>query len=74
MVTDTAVERNALMSKVFPKLKSLCQNEGYEMQIVDMRWGVRDEMTDDHMTNALCMRELELCQKVSTGPNFVVGE
>jgi hypothetical protein len=23
-----------------------------------MRWGVRDEMTDEHMTTALCMNEL----------------
>ena len=27
-------------------------------QVVDMRWGVRDEMTDEHMTTALCMNEL----------------
>jgi hypothetical protein len=26
--------------------------------VVDMRWGVRDEMTDEHMTTALCMNEL----------------
>merc|ERR1712013_28543 len=24
-----------------------------------MRWGVRDEMTDEHMTTALCMNEAE---------------
>lgn len=23
-----------------------------------MRWGVRDEATDDHMTTELCMREI----------------
>lgn len=23
-----------------------------------MRWGVRDEMTNDHMTTALCMTEV----------------
>jgi hypothetical protein len=23
-----------------------------------MRWGVRDEMTNEHMTTALCMNEL----------------
>lgn len=27
-------------------------------QVVDMRWGVRDEATDDHMTTELCMREI----------------
>ena len=28
------------------------------LKVVDMRWGVRDEMTDEHMTTALCMNEL----------------
>ncbi len=28
------------------------------LQVVDMRWGVRAEMTDEHMTTALCMNEL----------------
>ncbi|XP_058799223.1 NACHT and WD repeat domain-containing protein 2 isoform X2 [Phymastichus coffea] len=37
-----------------------------------MRWGVRDEATDDHMTTELCMREIENCQRLSMGPNFVV--
>ena len=38
-----------------------------------MRWGVRDEATDDHMTTELCMREIENCQRLSMGPNFVVN-
>jgi hypothetical protein len=39
-----------------------------------MRWGVRDEATDDHMTTELCMREIENCQRLSMGPNFVVNK
>ena len=27
-----------------------------------MRWGVRDEMTNEHMTTELCMTELTNCQ------------
>lgn len=41
-------------------------------QVVDMRWGVRDEATDDHMTTQLCMQEIDNCQRLSMGPNFVV--
>ena len=37
-----------------------------------MRWGGRDEATDDHMTTELCMNEIRNCQRRSTGPNFVV--
>ena len=36
-----------------------------------MRWGVRDEMTNEHATTALCMNELRGCQKFSMGPNFI---
>ena len=70
---DTFVERNTLMERVYPRLKSYCQERGYDFQVVDMRWGVRDESTDDHMTTELCMRELRACQKLSTGPNFIVS-
>ena len=36
-----------------------------------MRWGVRDEMTNEHMTTELCMTELRNCQRLSRGPNFI---
>ena len=38
-----------------------------------MRWGVRDESTDDHSTLDLCLKELKACQDLSTGPNFVAS-
>ena len=38
-----------------------------------MRWGVREEATDDHTTLELCLKELKACQEISTGPNFVVS-
>ncbi|XP_041349492.1 NACHT and WD repeat domain-containing protein 2-like [Gigantopelta aegis] len=69
--TDTRHERNTLMKSVYPRLKSRCQKKGYEFQVVDMRWGVRDEATDDHMAAELCLKELDLCKKLSTGPCFV---
>lgn len=70
---DTKFERNTWMEKAYPRLKRYCQARGYEFQVVDMRWGVRDEATDDHRGTELCLRELELCQTLSTGPNFVVS-
>ncbi|XP_046671615.1 NACHT and WD repeat domain-containing protein 2 [Homalodisca vitripennis] len=71
--TDTTMERNTLMAQCYPKLKDYCREKhGLEFQVVDMRWGVRDEATDDHMTTELCMREIKNCQRLSMGPNFVV--
>ena len=61
------------MERVYPKLKQYCQSVGYDFQVVDMRWGVRDEATDNHMTSELCMTELHACQQLSTGPNFIVS-
>ncbi|XP_067662722.1 NACHT and WD repeat domain-containing protein 2-like [Haliotis asinina] len=69
--TDTRHERNALMERAYPALKEVCQQQGYEFQVVDMRWGIRDEATDDHMGTELCLREIDLCKKLSTGPSFV---
>ncbi|XP_046986255.1 NACHT and WD repeat domain-containing protein 2 [Schistocerca americana] len=71
--TDTTMERNTLMAQCYPRLKDYCREKhGLEFQVVDMRWGVRDEATDDHMTTELCMKEIENCQRLSMGPNFVV--
>jgi len=38
-----------------------------------MRWGVPDEASDDHLATELCLQEIQACQKLSTGPNFVVS-
>jgi hypothetical protein len=68
------MERNSLMQHTYPKLKEYCREKhGLEFQVVDMRWGVRDEATDDHKTTELCMQEIDNCQRVSVGPNFVVN-
>ncbi|XP_033747062.1 NACHT and WD repeat domain-containing protein 2-like [Pecten maximus] len=68
---DSVEERNILIEEAYPELKSFCQARGYDFQVVDMRWGVRDEASDDHSTTDLCLKEIDLCQKLSTGPNFV---
>ena len=61
------------MKQVYPKLDTFCKSLGFDFQVVDMRWGVRDEAADDHTTIELCLKELLACQKVSTGPYFVVS-
>ena len=66
--TDMLMERNTLMEFVYPRIKEYCRDRyGVEFQVVDMRWGVRDEMTNEHMTTELCMRELRSCQELSIG-------
>ncbi|XP_067950394.1 NACHT and WD repeat domain-containing protein 2-like [Watersipora subatra] len=70
--TDMYVERNYLFTEVYPRLQRFCQNEySLEFQVVDMRWGVRDEARQDHSGPKTCMDELRSCQELSLGPNFV---
>ena len=42
-------------------------------QIVDMRWGIRDEASNDHLTTKLCLSEIQACKDISIGPYFVVS-
>ncbi|OWF43078.1 NACHT and WD repeat domain-containing protein 2-like [Mizuhopecten yessoensis] len=70
--TDTREERNLLIEEVHPKLTSYCRKKyGLEYQVVDMRWGVPDDAADDHLATSLCLQEIQNCQRLSTGPNFV---
>ena len=63
------------MERIYPRLKTYCSEyHGLDFQVVDMRWGVRDESTDEHKTAELCMNEIEACQRLSLGPNFVVNK
>ncbi|XP_064636230.1 uncharacterized protein LOC135493155 isoform X2 [Lineus longissimus] len=69
--TDTHHERNYLMKKTYPELKKFCHGLGYEFQVVDMRWGIREYSNDEHTATELCLQELKLCKDLSTGPFFV---
>ena len=72
MFSDFKAERNILPRKAYPQLREFCQDLGLDFQVVDMRWGVTDDMMNDHQVSALCLREIEICRQVSCGPNFVV--
>ncbi|XP_052773919.1 uncharacterized protein LOC128212477 [Mya arenaria] len=69
--TDFQVERNWVMKHAVPILRKFCQERGLDFQVADMRWGVREDATDDHRTTELCLHEITNCQRVSRGPNFV---
>eukprot|EP00735_Rhodelphis_limneticus_P010099 TRINITY_DN2918_c0_g1::TRINITY_DN2918_c0_g1_i3::g.4348::m.4348 TRINITY_DN2918_c0_g1::TRINITY_DN2918_c0_g1_i3::g.4348 ORF type:complete len:2265 (+),score=833.61,sp/Q149M9/NWD1_HUMAN/29.79/4e-82,MBT/PF02820.13/1.8e-14,MBT/PF02820.13/30,MBT/PF02820.13/0.24,MBT/PF02820.13/5.3e-16,MBT/PF02820.13/1e-12,WD40/PF00400.27/5.9e-12,WD40/PF00400.27/18,WD40/PF00400.27/8.4,WD40/PF00400.27/5.5e-06,WD40/PF00400.27/4.3e-11,AAA_16/PF13191.1/4.8e-11,NACHT/PF05729.7/7.4e-10,EF-hand_6/PF13405.1/0.0003,EF-hand_5/PF13 len=68
--TDTKHERDTLMVQVYPHLRNYCTQAGFDFQVVDMRWGIRDESTDDHKTTELCMTEIKKCQELSAGVCF----
>lgn len=69
---DFIEERNKLAQETFPPLQQYCQTLGLEFQVVDMRWGVRDENISYHQTSEVCIQEIHNCQRLSIGPSFVV--
>lgn len=69
---DSEAERAALMDTVFPKLREYAATKGVELHVVDPHWGVWDPKLDDERTVDLCKEEIDRCQRLSVGPNFVV--
>jgi hypothetical protein len=69
---DFIQERNELAKRVFPYLKTYCATKGLDFQVIDMRWGVSDMNVSLHQTSEVCLNEIELCQKMSLGPSFIV--
>jgi hypothetical protein len=54
-------------------LKKYCkQHYGLDFHVLDMRWGISDEATNNHMAANICMNEIKNSQNASIGPNFVV--
>ena len=69
--TDTHRERNYFMSKLLPHLVGKYRQYGIQVTFVDMRWGVRDENTLDHLTWIACYDELKRCKDNSMGVFFI---
>ncbi|XP_041365002.1 uncharacterized protein LOC121380241 [Gigantopelta aegis] len=69
--SDMNVERNALLSEVVPQLKEFCAGLDLDFQLVDLRWGLTEDVQNDHSAKKLCLLEIENCQNVSLGPNFI---
>lgn len=63
--TDMATERDLLMEDVYPFLRAFCRRLGYNFDVADMRWGVRDEMTDKHQAVEICVKEVQRCRLVN---------
>ncbi|CAG2202121.1 unnamed protein product [Mytilus edulis] len=70
--TDMTVDRNYLMKNSVPKIRQYCLKKNLDFQIIDYRWGVRDEASIDHSTNDIVLEEVEICKLMSRGPYFVL--
>ncbi|CAG2215281.1 unnamed protein product [Mytilus edulis] len=68
---DMRAERNAIVKEVHPFLEEYCAKYDLDFQIVDMRWGVTEDSQNDHSVEKICLLEVENCQNLSLGPNFI---
>lgn len=63
-------ERNILLDEILPELQHEAAKYGIDITFVDMRFGVRDESTFDHLTWMVCRNEIQRCREESMGIFF----
>jgi len=66
-------ERNWLLREALPELQNFALQIGVQLQLVDLRWGVTDEMTKELQVGAVHLEQIRLCRHVSCGPSFFVS-
>jgi hypothetical protein len=59
------------MDEILPALQSEAIQHDIQVIFVDMRYGVRNENTLDHMTWIACHHELKKCEQESMGMFFL---
>lgn len=69
--SDFILEREALQSRVFPRLERYCAERGFRFQAVDLRWGITESAQQEHETLNICLQEIRRSQLISPRPNFV---
>lgn len=69
---DVRKERDILQQKVYPYLVDLCAPRGWQIDFVDLRWGISKEAGVQQKTMRICLQELERCMRVSPRPNFLI--
>ncbi len=70
--TDFYCEREALVKRVFPKLREWCAVRNLDLIECDLRWGVPKDSTSDD-TILACMSELDRCYEQNDGQPFFIG-
>ena len=70
--SDFKKEREILNSTVAEELEELCQSYGYDLQFIDLRWGVTTDSSLNQQTMEICLNEVHRCLNYSPKPNFLM--
>jgi len=65
-------ERKILQKEVFPKLKEYCKERDAQIQVIDLRWGISENLALNQETMNICLKEIKRCQNITPRPNFIV--
>lgn len=68
---DFVTERAALHEYIFPKVRAVCREAGYDLTVVDLMSNMHNAFPEDHGYSAMAAREIASCQAGSAGPCFI---
>ncbi len=64
---DMKQEREELVKRVFPQLRSMCDRRGVQWGAVDLRWGITDEQGAEGKVLPICFSEIDGCRPFFIG-------
>lgn len=64
---DMQGERDELVKRAFPQLRSLCEKRGVTWGEVDLRWGVTEEQAAEGRVLPICLEEIRRCRPYFIG-------
>lgn len=68
---DMTRERN-LLQRIFNKLSAEYARLQWQIEMIDLRWGISQEAGLDNKTMRICKNEIARCQQLSPRPNFII--
>ncbi|KAM6921186.1 NACHT domain- and WD repeat-containing protein 1 [Xenentodon cancila] len=69
--TDMSSERKALLERAYPEVLTFCRCLGLVFEVVDLRWGIRNDTFGDHEACEVSLQEIQTSQRISAGPSFI---